>query len=115
MMRFAGGNALIDGASAEMNLPGTSLDPHGPVAFWGWLAGGAAALSAAELASSYGPELHVVATYSSAAITNLADLIPSLDGNFPVASLAYVLRGIMTSYPETEQAIADSLTPRRAV
>jgi triacylglycerol lipase len=112
--RFAGGTALIDGARAAMKLPGTSLDPHGPVAFWGWLAGGAAALSAAELASSYGPELNVVGTYASAAITNLADEIPSIDGNFLVAALGYVLRGIMASYPETEQAIWDSLTPRGA-
>jgi triacylglycerol lipase len=110
--RFAGGTALIDGARAAMKLPGTSLDPHGPVAFWGWLAGGAAALSAAELASSYGPELNVVGTYASAAITNLADEIPSIDGNFLVVALGYVLRGIMASYPETEQAIRDSLTPR---
>ncbi len=38
--RIAGGTALIDGARAAMKLPGTSLDPHGPVAFWGWLSGG---------------------------------------------------------------------------
>jgi Secretory lipase len=110
--RIAGGTALIDGARAAMKLPGTSLDPHGPVAFWGWLSGGAAALSAAELASSYGPELNVVGTDASAAPTNLADEIPSIDGNFLVAILGYVLRGIMASYPETEQAIWDSLTPR---
>jgi hypothetical protein len=110
--RFAGGTALIDGARAAMQLPGTSLDPHGPVAFWGWLSGGAAALSAAELAGSYGPELNVVGTYASAAPTDLASEIPSIDGNFLVAALGYVLRGIMASYPETEQAIWDSLTPR---
>jgi hypothetical protein len=110
--RIAGGTALIDGARAAMKLPGTSLDPHGPVAFWGWLSGGAAALSAAELASSYGPELNVVGTYASAAPTDLAEEIPSIDGNFLVAALGYVLRGIMASYPETEQPIWDSLTPR---
>ncbi len=57
--RNAGGAALIDAAlSSAAKLPGTSLDPHGPVAFWGWLAGAHAALSAAELAANYGPELH---------------------------------------------------------
>jgi hypothetical protein len=33
-----------------MRLPGTSLDPHGPVAFWRWSSGGQASASAAELA-----------------------------------------------------------------
>ena len=33
--RVAAGTAMIDAARAAMKLPGTSLDPHGPVAFWG--------------------------------------------------------------------------------
>ena len=36
-----------------MQLPGTSLNPHGPVAFWGWSSGGQPSASAAELAPSY--------------------------------------------------------------
>lgn len=110
--RMAGGHALIDGARAAMKLPGTSLDPQGPVAFWGWLAGGHAALSAAELTSSYGPELNVVGTYAAATPTNLAEVLPGIDGNFLAGATGYVLRGIMASYPETEQSIRDALTPR---
>lgn len=110
--RMAGGHALIDAARVAMKLPGTSLDPHGPVAFWGWLAGGHAALSAAELASSYGPELNVVGTYAAATPTNLAEVLPGIDGNFLAGATGFVLRGIMASYPETEQPIRDVLTPR---
>jgi Secretory lipase len=47
--RLAGGTAVLDAARAAMRLPGTSLNPRGPVAFWGWLAGGHSALAAAEL------------------------------------------------------------------
>lgn len=110
--RNAGGAALIDAARAAMKLPGTSLDPHGPVAFWGWLAGAHAALSAAELAPTYGPELRVVGTYAAAAPTDIAAVLPAMDGNFLAGVLGYVLRGIMASYPATEQPIWDSLTPR---
>ncbi|ART72928.1 triacylglycerol lipase [Mycobacterium dioxanotrophicus] len=110
--RNAGGAALIDAARAAMKLPGTSLDPHGPVAFWGWLAGAHAALSAAELAASYGTELHVVGTYAAAAPTDIAAVLPAMDGNFLAGVLGYVLRGIMASYPATEQPIWDALTPR---
>ena len=47
--RLAEGQAVLDAARAAMRLPGTSLDPHGPVAFWGYSQGGGATASAAEL------------------------------------------------------------------
>ncbi|ORW58189.1 triacylglycerol lipase [Mycolicibacterium peregrinum] len=110
--RAAGGNALIDAARAALQLPGTSLNPHGPVAFWGSIVGGHAALAAAELASSYGPELRVVGTYAAAAPTDLAALIAPSDGNALAGATGYILRGLMASYPQLEQPIWDSLTPR---
>jgi triacylglycerol lipase len=110
--RQAGGTALIDAARAALTLPGTSLDPHGPVAFWGWLAGAHAALAAAELSDSYGAELDVVGTYAASAPTDLAEVLAPIDGNFLAGATGYMLRGIMASYPETEQPIRDSLTER---
>ncbi|EUA53975.1 secretory lipase family protein [Mycobacterium intracellulare 1956] len=62
--RVAEGQAVLDAARAAMRLPGTSLDPHGPVAFWGYSQGGGATASAAELASQYAPDLHIVGTYA---------------------------------------------------
>ena len=110
--RAAGGQALIDGARAAMKLPVTSLDPHGPVAFWGMLAGGHAALSAAELAATYGPELHVVGTYAAAAPTDLATMLAPVDGNVLAGATGYVLRGIVAAYPDFEQPLKDVLTSR---
>ena len=40
--REAAGTAMLDAARAAMKLPDTSLDPHGPVAFWGYVSGGQA-------------------------------------------------------------------------
>lgn len=112
--RVAGGTALLDAARAAMNLPGTSLDPRGPVAFWGWMAGGHAALAAAELAATYAPNLNIVGTYANAAPVDLAAVLPSLDGSILAGSLGWVLRGVQQAYPATEQPIWDALTPRGA-
>lgn len=110
--RFAGGTALIDAARAAMKLPGTSLDPQGPVAFWGWIAGGHAALSAAELAATYGSDLDVIGTYAASAPTDLAAVLAPTDGNVLAGLTGYVLRGIIASYPQLDQPIRDTLTPR---
>lgn len=110
--RVAAGTALIDAARAAMRLSGTSLDSRGPVAFWGWLAGGHSALSAAELAGRYAPELKVVGTYASGAPTDLAQLLGPIDGNVLAGATGWLLRGVVASYPETEQAVLGTLTPR---
>jgi triacylglycerol lipase len=110
--RIAAGTALIDAARAAMKLPGTSLDPHGPVAFWGFDAGGFASTSAAEQVGTYAPELHVVGTYAAAPPTDLANAVAGIDGNYFAAAAGYLLRGIQAAYPELEQPIWDALTPR---
>jgi triacylglycerol lipase len=112
MNRHAAGTAMIDAARAAMKLPGTSLDPKGPVAFWGWTSGGRAAMSAAELASDYGPELNIVGSYGAGVPTDITATLPAIDGNFLAVLTGYLLRGISASYPETEQPLRDSLTPR---
>lgn len=110
--RVAAGTALIDAARAAQLLPDTSLDPRGPVAFWGWASGGQAALSAAEQASTYSPELNIVGTYAAAPVTEIASTFPGIDGNFLAVVGGYLLRGIIASYPQTDQPIRDALNDR---
>lgn len=78
--RVAQGNAMLDAGRAALRLPSTSLDLDGPLAFWGYSQGGGAAASAAELASSYAPELDVVGTYAGAPTADLKELLPYADG-----------------------------------
>lgn len=110
--RVAAGTAMLDAARAAMKLSGTSLDPKGPVAFWGWASGGQASMSAAELAGSYAPELRVVGTYAAGAVTDIAAALPAIDGNFLAVLTGYMLRGIIAAYPQTEEPLRNSLTPR---
>jgi triacylglycerol lipase len=110
--RLAAGQALIDAARAAMQLPATSLDPDGPVAFWGWSSGGQASASAAELAPSYAPNLHVVGAWSGAPPADLPQLIPFVDGNLLAGAFGYVLNGIAAAYPEAGDALLGTLSPR---
>ena len=110
--REAAGTAMLDAARAAMKLPDTSLDPHGPVAFWGYASGGQASLSAAELAATYAPELNIVGTFADAPVADVAAAIPDIDGNFLAVLAGYLIRGIIAAYPQTEEPIRDVLTPR---
>ncbi len=112
--RVAEGNAMLDAGRAAMLLPDTSLDPHGPLAFWGYSQGGGAAASAAELAPSYAPELHVVGTYAGAPPADLKELFPYADGSALVGVVGYALNSVITTYPEFADAIRATLTPRGA-
>ncbi|WP_232784514.1 lipase family protein [Mycobacteroides chelonae] len=110
--RLAQGHAVLDAARAAHGLPGTSLDPDGPVALWGYSQGGGATASAAELASSYAAELHIVGTYAGAPPANLKELLPYADGSAAVGVVGYALNGILAAYPEAADSIRSKLTPR---
>jgi secretory lipase len=112
--RASEGHAVIDAARAAMRLPGTSLDSHGPVAFWGYSQGGGASASAVELAPTYAPDLDVVGAWAGAPPADSSDVLPFADGSILVGAIGYVLNGIIAAYPEAEAPIRESLTPRGA-
>jgi Secretory lipase len=80
-----------------MRLPGTSLDPHGPVAFWRWSSGGQASASAAELAPSYAPEVNVVGAWAGTPSADITLLPPFVDGNLLAGTFGYVLDGMVAT------------------
>ncbi|BBZ79947.1 secretory lipase family protein [Mycolicibacterium anyangense] len=110
--RLSEGHAMLDGARAAMRLANTSLNPHGPVAFWGYSQGGGAAASAAELASAYAPEEHVVGSYAGAPPADLKELFPYADGSALVGVVGYALNSVIAAYPEHADEIRATLTPR---
>lgn len=112
LMRIASATAVIDAARAAKKLPGTSLTPDGPVAFWGWFSGGSAALAAAELASTYGPELKIAGTVAMEPVTDMASVASSADGSFLVGAMGWLLNAIVATYPEFDQPLREMLTPR---
>ena len=65
----------------------------------GHTSGGQASLSAAELDSTYAPELNIVGTFADAPVTDVLAAIPDIDGNFLAVLAGYLLRGIIAAYP----------------
>ncbi|MGY4710187.1 lipase family protein [Mycolicibacterium sp. CBM1] len=110
--RLSEGHAMLDGARAAMRLPGTSLNPAGPVSFWGYSQGGGAAASAAELTATYAPDVHVVGTYAGAPPADLKELLPYADGSALVGVVGYALNSLIAAYPEHADEIRAALTPR---
>lgn len=109
--RIAQANGMLDAGRAAMRLPGTSLDPHGPMALFGYSQGGGASAAAAELAPEYAPELHIVGAYAGAPPADLQELIPFTDGSLLVGVIGYALNSVMATYPEYADLVRAQLSP----
>ena len=71
MNRQVQGQAVLDMARAAQRHPGSGVSAGSPVGIVGYSQGGGAAASAAELASSYAPELAVKGTVAGAVLADL--------------------------------------------
>jgi hypothetical protein len=109
--RVAQANAMLDAGRAAMRLPGTSLDPHGPMALFGYSQGGGASAAAVELAPDYAPELRIVGAYAGAPPADLAAHVPYTDGSLLVGLIGYALNSVMATYPEYAELVRATLTP----
>jgi hypothetical protein len=101
VIRKAEGHAVLDVLRAAQRLPGTGLPASGPLGIAGYSEGGDGAAAAAELASSYAPELDIRGAYAGAVPADKAVLAKSLDGGMYVGFLGYSLIGINEAYPDS--------------
>ncbi|WP_243747947.1 lipase family protein [Mycolicibacterium sp. CBMA 226] len=111
-IRIPTAHAVLDSARAAMRLPQTSLDPHGPVALWGYGPGGSSAGAAVEMAPSYAPELNVVGAWVGAPIADYATYGDYADGSMLVGTMGYALNSFIAAFPEAEEGLKSTLTPR---
>lgn len=109
--RVAQADAMLDAGRAAMRLPGASLDPHGPMALFGYSQGGGASAAAAELAPEYAPELNIVGAFAGAPPADIEELIPFADGSVLVGVIGYALNSVIATYPEFEGKLRATLTP----
>ncbi|WP_116116323.1 lipase family protein [Austwickia chelonae] len=98
MNRISQGRAVLDIARAAINLPGSGLSPESPVGIVGYSQGGGAAASAAELASSWAPELKIKGVSVGAPPADLGQLAQVVDGKQTSMFMMYALTGIMAGY-----------------
>ncbi|KGN30426.1 Secretory lipase [Knoellia sinensis KCTC 19936] len=98
MNRVVQGQAVLDMARAALKRSGTTLTASTPVGIYGYSQGGGAAASAAELASTYAPELKVKGTVAGAVPADLAAVVKNLDGSVYSEFLNFALLGLASGY-----------------
>ncbi|MGY4100420.1 lipase family protein [Nocardia sp. R16R-3T] len=104
--RKAQAYAVLDSARAALQLPGTGLNPGSPVILYGYSQGGMASAGAAELQSSYAPDLNVRGAYVGGPVVDDEYFIGFNDGRADFApAIAWILNGIAADYPETRPEI----------
>ncbi len=108
--RVESGQAMLDAARAALKVE--KAPANAPVGFSGYSQGGGASASAAELASSYAPELNVKASYAGAPPADLSKVIDQIDGTFIVGGIGYAINGLEARYPELKTVVDKETTPR---
>lgn len=108
--RVETGQAMLDAARAALKVE--KAPANAPIAFSGYSQGGGASASAAELASTYAPELNVKASYAGAPPADLSKVINQIDGTFIVGGIGYAINGLEARYPELKSVIDQETNPR---
>ncbi|MDJ0393423.1 lipase family protein [Rhodococcus sp. G-MC3] len=101
--RLDAGHALLDVARAGVG------DTGAPVVMFGYSEGGHAAGAAAELASSYAPELGIKGSYVGAPPADPSLNLANLDNTPLSAALLFSLGGLLNAYPEHAAEIRSQL------
>ncbi|MEU4244918.1 lipase family protein [Actinoplanes sp. NPDC026619] len=98
-------HAVLDAARAVKALANTSVTAKSAVGFYGYSQGGGAVAAAAELQSSYAPDVPLKATYSGAPPANLAEVTAGIDGTELVGALGWSVNGFAQSEPDLKPLV----------
>lgn len=99
MVRAAQGQAVLDMARAAQRVGVRGLSAANPIGLMGYSQGGGGAAAAAELASSYAPELDIKGTAVGAVPADLSSAVPrKLDGSLYSAFELYAIVGLFQGY-----------------
>jgi hypothetical protein len=102
MVGRALGPNVLDAMRAARQVEPTELPCEGPAAIVGYSEGGAAAAWAAQIQSTYAPDVPLVGVAAGAAAADIEIAGPSLDGSFFSFFIAYGGIGYAAAYPELE-------------
>ncbi len=102
MVGRALGCNVLDAIRAARQLAPAELPENGPAAVMGYSEGGTAAAWAAQLHTSYAPELELAGIAAGAAAADVELAGPTLDGSFFSFFVAYGAIGYAAAYPDLE-------------
>ncbi len=97
--RVASARALLDSARAA------ARETDAPVVLYGYSAGGVASAAAAELASTYAPDVSVVGAFVGAAPTDPVVRVEGQDGSAWAATMLYTIDGLIGAHPDQADRI----------
>ncbi|OZC76263.1 hypothetical protein CH251_09580 [Rhodococcus sp. 06-462-5] len=97
--RTASARAVLDAARAA------ARETDAPVVLYGYSAGGVASAAAAELASTYAPDLSVVGAFVGAAPADPVVRVDGQDGSAWAATMLYTIDGLIGAHPERADRI----------
>lgn len=103
--RLDQGHALLDAARAAHQLPGASITPDSRTGLYGYSQGGGASASAAELQSSYAPDVKLAGTYAGAPPANLTATMKGIDGSALAGALAWSINGFSQADPDLRDVV----------
>jgi hypothetical protein len=102
MVGPAQGHAVLDVARAATRLPGTGLSANTPIGLMGYSQGGGGAGWAAQLESTYAPELNIKGTAIGGVPGDLTATAEFLNGSTFVAFALMTAIGFDSAYPELD-------------
>ena len=100
-------HAVLDAVRAARALPGTSLTSASRVALFGYSQGGGATAAAAEVRSTYAPDVVLAGTYAGAPPADLTEVTKAIDGSDLAGALGWSVNGFLQSDPALKP-IADA-------
>ncbi|MFC7993497.1 lipase family protein [Streptomyces pilosus] len=99
------GHAMLDAARAARAVPGASVTPASRVGMYGYSQGGGATASAAELQSTYAPDVPLAGTYSGAPPADLTAVMKGIDGSALAGALGWSINGFAQAEPELRRVV----------
>lgn len=99
------GHAMLDAARVARSVPGASVTAASRVGMYGYSQGGGASASAAELQSTYAPDVPLVGTYSGAPPADLTAVMKGIDGSALAGALGWSINGFAQAEPALRRVV----------
>ncbi|MET9155009.1 lipase family protein [Streptomyces griseoflavus] len=99
------GHAMLDAARVARSVPGASVTAASRVGMYGYSQGGGASASAAELQSTYAPDVPLAGTYSGAPPADLTAVMKGIDGSALAGALGWSINGFAQAEPELRRVV----------
>ncbi|MBP1818325.1 lipase [Mycobacterium sp. OAE908] len=104
------GYRILDGVRAALHCEQLGLQPSAPVGLWGYSGGGLASAWAAELRSSYAPELNVVGAVLGSPVGDPGSVARRLNGSFFAGLAALMITALTHVFPGAQQVVDEHAT-----